>query len=43
MIRIDEYIPLEEIRLMDMMQGKNRMDQDQILGERQWTKNSKAE
>ena len=42
-MRIDEYIPFEEIRLMDMMQGKSRMDQDQILGERQWTKNSKAE
>lgn len=42
-MRIDEYIPFEEMRLMDMMKGKSRMDQDQILGERQWTKNSKVE
>ena len=42
-MRIDEHIQFEEMRLMDMMKDKSRMDQDQILGECQWTKNSKVE
>lgn len=32
-MRIDEYIPLDEKRLIDTLKGKNRMEQDQIIGE----------
>ncbi len=42
MMRFDEYISFEEMRLMDMLQGKNRMEQDQILGENKWINNLKA-
>ena len=31
-MRIDEYIPQEEIRLINSLKGKNRMEQDEILG-----------
>lgn len=30
-MRIDEYIPQEEIRLMNTLKGKSRMEQDEIL------------
>ena len=30
---IDEYVTPEEIRLMETLKGKNRMEQDQIIGE----------
>lgn len=33
MFNRDEYISLEEIRLIDSLKGKSRMDQDQILFE----------
>ena len=29
----DEYLTPEEQRLIDTLQGKNRMEKDQILGE----------
>ncbi len=32
-MRIDEYITAEEIRLIDELEGKSRMEQDQILYE----------
>ena len=28
----DEYLTTDEIRLMDKLKGKNRMEQDEILG-----------
>jgi hypothetical protein len=31
-MRIDEYIPQDEIRLMETLKGKNRMEQDEIIG-----------
>jgi hypothetical protein len=31
-MRIDEYIPHDEIRLMETLKGKNRMEQDEIIG-----------
>ena len=31
-MRIDEYIPQDEIRLMESLKGKNRMEQDEIIG-----------
>ena len=32
-MRSDEYISAEEIRLMNELKGKSRMEQDQIIGE----------
>lgn len=32
-MRIDDYISAEELRLMNELKGKNRMEQDQIIGE----------
>lgn len=32
-MRNDEYLSPEEIRLMQMLKGKNRMEMDEILGE----------
>jgi hypothetical protein len=32
-MRIDEYLSPEEIRLMQMLKGKNRMEMDEILYE----------
>lgn len=32
-MRIDDYFSPDEIRLMEMLKGKNRMEQDQILYE----------
>lgn len=31
-MRIDEYISQDEIRLMETLKGKNRMEQDEIIG-----------
>ena len=31
-MRIDEYISQDEIRLMQTLKGKNRMEQDEIIG-----------
>ena len=33
-MRIDDYVSSEEMRLMDELEGKSRMEQDQILGEK---------
>ena len=30
-MRIDTYISLEEIRLIESLKGKSRMEQDQII------------
>ena len=32
-MRIDEYISADEIRLINKLEGKSRMEQDQIIGE----------
>lgn len=32
-MRIDDYIPFDETRLIDTLKNKNRMEQDEILGE----------
>ena len=32
-MRIDDYISLEERRLIDNLKGKSRAEQDQIVGE----------
>ena len=32
-MRVDEYFSPEEIRLMEELKGKSRMEQDQIIGE----------
>lgn len=32
-MKIDDYISLKEIRLMDKLKGKSRMEQDEIIGE----------
>ena len=32
-MRIDDYVSAEEIRLMQELKGKNRMEQDQIIFE----------
>lgn len=32
-MRIDDYISLQEIRLINALKGKSRMEQDEILGE----------
>lgn len=32
-MKIDEYISAEEIRVMNELKGKSRMEQDQIIGE----------
>ena len=34
----DDYITPEEIRLIDTLKGKNRMEQDQIIFEYERTK-----
>lgn len=32
-MRIDDYVPSQEIRLIETLKDKNRMEQDEILGE----------
>lgn len=32
-MRIDDYVPYDEARLINELQGKSRMEQDQIIGE----------
>ena len=32
-MRIDEYVPHDEMKLMNELQGKSRMEQDQIIAE----------
>lgn len=32
-MRSDEYISFQEQRLIDLLKGKNRMEQDEIIGE----------
>lgn len=34
-MRIDDFVTSEEIRLMENLKGKNRMEQDQIISERE--------
>lgn len=31
-MRIDDYLSFEEKRLIDTLKGKNRMEQDEIIG-----------
>ena len=33
-MRVDDYFTSEEIRLMEELKGKSRMEQDQIIYER---------
>ena len=33
MNRVDENLSFEEIRLINLLKGKNRMEQDEIIGE----------
>ena len=32
-VRIDDYVSVQEIRLISSLEGKSRMEQDEILGE----------
>ena len=32
-MRIDDYVTPEEMWLMEVLKGKNRMEQDEIIGE----------
>lgn len=32
-MKYDEHVSIQEIRLMETLKGKNRMEQDQIIGE----------
>lgn len=36
--KIDDYIPPEEIRLMETLKGKSRMEQDELIFEYERTK-----
>ena len=39
-MRIDDYITKEEIRLIETLKGKNRMETDEIIAEHEGKKNN---